>query len=114
MNAQTKHSSGPWVAVELHDADQPWAIIPSRQPIAASVANKTLDIAAIWPRGGKKMAEANARLIAAAPELLEALQDIASSCAIVAALETCRERDVLLGVEKLARAAIAKATGEQP
>ena len=73
MNAQTKHSSGPWVAVELHDADQPWAIIPSRQPIAASVANKTLDIAAIWPRGGKKMAEANARLIAAAPEQHDAL-----------------------------------------
>ena len=51
--------------------------------------------------------EANARLIAAAPELLEALKEIADTDPVDAALDPQR-------AVRIARAAIAKATGEQP
>lgn len=54
---------------------------------------------------------ANARLIAAAPELLEALQAIAKSAATIAALDSCREVEVLRGIAGVCCAAIAKATG---
>ena len=48
--------------------------------------------------------EANARLIAAAPELLEALQSV---------LDNCLDSEGLCAAYAKARAAIAKATGEQ-
>lgn len=48
--------------------------------------------------------EANARLIASAPDLLEALQ---------AVLSNCLDSQGLADAYKQARAAIAKATGEQ-
>ncbi|MCU1123504.1 MULTISPECIES: hypothetical protein [Stenotrophomonas] len=62
-------------------------------------------------------AEANARLIAAAPELLEALERIAlpHDCGCVPCTGQCRSHIALeIAVEEmqgLARAAIAKATG---
>lgn len=58
------------------------------------------EVAACGPtEAGSEQQEANARLIAAAPDLLAALQEIADSCYPSA---TCNK----------ARAAIAKATGE--
>lgn len=62
--------------------------------------------------------EANARLIAAAPDLLEALERIARphDCGCVPCTGQCRSQIALeIAVEEmqeLARAAIAKATGE--
>lgn len=62
--------------------------------------------------------EANARLIAAAPELLAALQPLAAMGdaslrkAILAALRP-HERDSFIAATDNARAAIAKATGAQ-
>ena len=56
--------------------------------------------------------EANARLIAAAPDLLEALQEL---CEIVEdAIEQKSAKDLDSFTLQPARAAIAKATGEQP
>lgn len=59
-----------------------------------------------------KEADANARLIAAAPDLLEALECmIIGACAV--AVPHNGERAVLQEAVNIARAAIAKATGEK-
>jgi hypothetical protein len=52
--------------------------------------------------------KANARLIAAAPDLLAVLQELEES------VEYWSEYDVPLGIVDRIRAAIAKATGGQP
>ena len=65
------------------------------------------EVAACRPTAaGREQQEANARLIAAAPELLEALQEVAD-CGAEAWGE---DRPCV----RIARAAIAKATGGQP
>lgn len=57
--------------------------------------------------------EANARLIAAAPELLEALKEIVKACEECEADENMSIVDAFTqDMEDAARAAIAKATGE--
>jgi len=78
-------------------ADHEWSIMPPTGPAVATI-----------PQGQV----GDARLIAAAPLMLEALQVIDSSASIIAALESCGERKTLLGISKLASAAIAKATAE--
>ena len=55
------------------------------------------------------------RLIAAAPDLLEALQETTHEVEVVISLMMCdRTRAEMQAVVDKARAAIAKATGEQP
>lgn len=82
MNA--KHTPGPWIY------DETWALIN---------AEHGSEIAAVHAaRGTKGEPQANARLIAAAPDLLAALVD-------------AYER--LTGDRSMIRAAIAKATGQQ-
>lgn len=63
------------------------------------------------PDAAKKQMMADARLIAAAPDLLEMLFSLAGQAELVAGLPTCGEREVLNGIARQARAAIAKATG---
>jgi hypothetical protein len=57
---------------------------------------------------------ANARLIAAAPDLLEALKLAISAHGVMLMTDPPQEAWRNYGVEAKARAAIAKATGEQP
>lgn len=98
-----KHTPGPWEAVftAKSKADPlQFSIIHAKQPCYEG--NKTLDIASVWNRGGNEKANSNARLIAAAPELLEAL------CALVLNVDA---GGATLGALADARAAIAKATG---
>ena len=57
-----------------------------------------------FPEKGSEAMMANARLIAAAPELLEALQSV---------LENCLDSEGLCAAHAKARAALAKTTGEQ-
>jgi hypothetical protein len=72
----TKHTPGPWVAEpeKLHDGkyhisgEKPQVWNNDRSQLIAS-AHRTLT------NGRDKQAEANARLIAAAPDLLTALKD---------------------------------------
>ena len=101
MNA--KHISGPWIAEDdqsIYAADG-----DGRRLIAECHA------------GHKEERAANARLIAAAPDLLEALQEMVAGDA--EAIEDAKRLgvpfpDEMLAAYHKARAAIARATGEQP
>ena len=71
--------------------------------IGNSIGVDAGEIATVWSGVGDQ--EANARLIAAAPDLLEALELIASTDPVDAALDPQRAM-------RVAKAAIAKALGE--
>ena len=88
------HTPGPWSAVSCRVG---WYIASA--PDGAIV----VDTGDAEGRYGPIESEANARLIAAAPELLAALQAIAEGCSFP-------EDDVQRAIRDRARAAIAKAT----
>ena len=83
-----KHTPGPWYATTMGKAG--WV----------DVFAHGVDIPIASTRHQDQ--EANARLIAAAPELLEALQSV---------LDNCLDSEGLCTAHAKARAAIAKATG---
>ena len=89
------HSPGPWIAVHCADDGGEFSIH------AANGIHVALSI------GGTKSEAANARLIAAAPELLEALRGLMKLD------EELSSEGAIEALDK-ARAAIAKATGAQP
>lgn len=104
----SKHTPGPWYVgpdnriwrrspLELYEYG---GGVAGDSPIAAA-----FDGRASWVN--KFPSEANARLIAAAPELLQALK----KCAAVCAGETMNKNGLIEALEA-ARAAIRKATGE--
>lgn len=99
----TKHNSGPWRFISRNvDNAANWA---SRIPFAIEVEYPfaVLPIADVCDQPN---AEANARLIAAAPDLLEALKAF-----IFPYQEECRLTD--RERQELGRAAIRKAEGEK-
>ena len=98
QNQTTAHTPGPW-HVEHHIGD--WFLITPRNHIIAETASTS-----VAPTYSQQ--SANARLIAAAPELLEALEDALNT--IKALDEDYDER----GSYRRGEAAIAKAKGEQP
>lgn len=88
----------------------PWAIVEDRSPSSLEVFGGGAAIAELWRRADVVKEKADARLIAAAPDLLEALQ--------MGVSETLDyiQRNHLSGAENnhwiaQAKAAIAKATG---
>lgn len=88
----TKHTPGPWHCIN------------------DSIGTESFEIATVWnPKESRNLyreKRANARLIAAAPELLEALNELANGY-------SGNRWDVGIALRlKKARAAIAKATGE--
>src|SRR5690606_19127575 len=105
--SETKHTPGPWTPMK-------------RQP-ASRADNGLCALAQVWggwivvvpsrmvDRSGYD-AEANARLIAAAPELLEALEKLLT--AVDKACGTAIPQGSFVAARKAARDAIAKATGE--
>jgi hypothetical protein len=101
----SKHTPGPWA----------WANVPTSCGVCFKIGplyveRGTESHACIYADYPGKMAlelgEANARLIAAAPELLEALK----LCAAVCASETMHKTGLIDALEK-ALAAIAKVEG---
>ena len=94
---ETKHTPGPWA---YHNTPTPFIHVAAGGLPICQIYTSTAH--------GQSMGEqfANARLIAAAPELLEALK----ACAAVCAGETMNKRGLISALEQ-ARAAIAKATG---
>lgn len=94
-----KHTPGPWEP-ECRSGD--WVVISARDKNAVAWPNR--------PRGNE--VEANVRLIAAAPDLLEALQSIADCCNEDHTARDYASRQA--EIRGIARAAIAKATGATP
>lgn len=103
--SDAKHTPEPWYVSErgqTHDTD--------RTIYARTASGNPRWIARVYGEGIPTVATnertANARLIAAAPELLEAL------CEALTLFESCLDgRPQTRAVADLARAAIAKATG---
>ncbi|MFA7290912.1 MAG: hypothetical protein WC023_01565 [Rhodocyclaceae bacterium] len=109
----TKHTDGPWTLGDIYDSEHGGKLVDI-DALAPRISHHAL-ATVVWQMGddaidGKNspQKEANARLICAAPELLEA-------CA--ALVEWCDKNppagEALYFVQ-MARAAIAKATGSQP
>lgn len=96
MNA--KRTPGPWTVGK----QQPFMAYGSREVVAAANAL----VAVVWNgwSGKQEVADANAALIAAAPDMLEALQWIASC--------ECEDENDNSHLYDKAREAIRKATGE--
>ena len=97
MNA--KHTPGPWEAVGNLVRS------PMVQPQGLSKGVQIAECRDAYFLSHTEESKANARLIAAAPELLEALQEMVSLVEMVIPFDGPQQRK--------ARAAIAKATGEQ-
>ena len=88
------HTKGPWVAKRLIDN--------SGKPYSTHyVAHIDVGVCMVWAPEGNAEQESNARLISAAPDLLEALEGLME----IESLPIGTERDK-------ARAAIKKARGE--
>jgi hypothetical protein len=111
----SKHTPGPWIAFPsntrwISGAFDPifknglWHVVPASKPERLPIC--TVDYADDHHEPTREKAEADARLIAAAPDLLEALQGL------VAWADELRRQNPEEDLRK-ARAAIAKATGEQ-
>jgi hypothetical protein len=102
-DAMSKHTPGPWQITEMDLAGVEFFIVPPRSP-----ACPINDIASLVIDGhplGRDAQIANAKLIAAAPELLEALRLLLADVADYPAWQR-----PCLAVDK-ANAAIAKAIG---
>lgn len=89
--SEAKYTPGPWVQM------------------GTSIGVTKGEIASLWDIDGRVLY--NARLIAAAPELLEALSDLLAS--ISGGEKSCGHAFTCICPGDKARAAIAKALGEQ-
>ena len=106
------HTPGPWIKAERLNG--PWWHISANHSVGGELCKQGRQaIATVHgesKRGAKayaEMFEANARLIAAAPDLLMVLQDLQESAIYWS------EYDVPLGIVARINAAIAKATGAE-
>jgi hypothetical protein len=99
-----KHTPGPWGCIDTSNHAHDYRLIkPDGSPLPLHVeANDHSE------------QRANARLIAAAPDLLEALQEITSDYADRFDLDDPSTNPGIKSSIEQARAAISKATGEQP
>lgn len=105
--ADAKHTPGPWICDNREAPDPikittPWRLQNRKIPIALVDADWS------YPLGEEQ--EANARLIAAAPDLLEALKGL--SFAAQTSGGTAGRDEHLVEAIGIAERAIAKATGD--
>lgn len=105
----SKHTPGEWIISGISQEDGSISIAKG-QIVLCYVTNAASFFEVV--RGQHPSVQfANARLIAAAPELLEALESIADCCNEDDAARDYASRQA--EIRGIARAAIAKATGEQ-
>jgi hypothetical protein len=122
----SEHTPGPWNIHRSTIDNQPFVVNPGNgdvpwvafsQDIAVDekvIAEVTMQTAkGGWPRvDNVEEAKANARLICAAPELLEALKAMVSANGGVAVMPTQEAKEQNAALAQ-ARSAIAKAEGKQ-
>jgi hypothetical protein len=110
MSAQ--HTPGPWVA-DMHFATRnggrTWVPVlrPGNDPVPIAVVHVSVD------GYGREESEANARLIAAAPDLLAALHGMIGLVQLIVPTLPKEQREAVEGNHRLvdARAALAKVEG---
>lgn len=93
----SKHTPGPWVIDPCFDIIAINEVDVGCNGMVASVCTEVASIG---------IAEANARLIAAAPELLQAMRAF-----LISGIGNSTHYELQAEAHRLARAAIAKATG---
>ena len=97
MTTKAQHTPGPWFTDETDASDVYRYVLPAgREGLVCRV-----------PLRMKDSGEANARLIAAAPDMLAALRSIA-------AITTCTDQDheaMCAEIQGICREALAKVTG---
>lgn len=106
-----KHSKGPWEIVDLAEESFGkvlFSIVGKSDPITPPFYR---DIAQVIHRNGKDVTRANAHLIAAAPDLLAALQGYVDAIAFGGGTDKQSIMDAIRKADDIARAAIAKAEG---
>lgn len=92
----SKHTPGPWIYyADLPSQDPDWHIVTTE--------NRLRVLANVHIEPGNKVDEANARLIAAAPQLLAVLEELSESAAYWS------EYDVPIGIVDRINDAIATA-----
>lgn len=106
--ADAKHTPGPWIYyADLPSTEPNWHIV--------TTANKMRVLANVHIEPGNAMDEANARLIAAAPDLLaasmKAANELRQAARALAKAGDHKAAAVADMAEERTRAAIAKATG---
>ena len=103
------HTPGPWSVHKARDIPDSFEIhweIRSAPELNSSTGWGVVNVHRVLRAGGHAEGEANARLIAAAPELLEALE----AAMLLVDMSTSYRRQ---GIAQQSRAAIAKAKGEE-
>ena len=101
---QTQHTPGPWEATHRIRDSKSWVVY--------SVAIADNEICAVFHDGTEELPEANARLIAAAPDLLLALEGLRHMAyKLIDARQDDRHLDEFKIYEADACAVIAKAKG---
>lgn len=108
MNTETKHTPGPWAVQRYANYIGFGVYAHGRGCIAERWYDKQQD----EPYGPEILA--NARLIAAAPDLLLALEDLVNEIRAYSSPECDDEGAIGAEELKAADAAIAKAKGERP
>lgn len=101
----TKHTPGPWTGEYNRNAQ-----VDGDMHVIRGIDKSLVAFASGWATDAKHETNANARLIAAAPELLDAGKKV------LELRDEMNEYDRVLFIDKaiqMLRAAIAKATGEQ-
>ena len=93
----SEHTKEPWMALFVGDeSDRLWAIISANQP----VCTRANDICHVFPRGGDKKTDANARRIVACVNACQGISTSVLELQGVPSLELCKrleqQRDELL------------------
>ena len=108
-DAVNKHTPGPWVA---HHNGHYWTVKTKAKPLNGQTVCDLIESEYLYSHDPRSEgAQSNARLIAAAPELLEALQQLRE---VLHDSWDCCEVPGGLEAWRATTAAIAKATGGQP